>query len=162
MLRISETHDMSTTNGIPTTSTLPSAAPASSSTTGGASSNNLSLTSSDFVNLMVTQLQNQDPLNPTDPNSLMQQVSEIGQMQSTTQLQTTLSGLAQQTQIGAASNLIGKNVNGLDSGNNQVTGQVTSVQVSSSGINLQLDSGSIVPLSGVTTISPGTSTASGA
>lgn len=111
---------------------------------------------------MVTQLQNQDPLNPTDPNSLMQQVSEIGQMQSTTQLQTTLSGLAQQTQIGAASNLIGKNVNGLDSGNNQVTGQVTSVQVSSSGINLQLDSGSIVPLSGVTTISPGTSTASGA
>lgn len=103
---------------------------------------------------MITQLQNQDPLNPTDPNALMQQVSEIGQLQSTTQLQTTLSGLASQTQIGAASNLIGKQVNGIDSTNSQVSGQVMSVQVSSSGVNLQLDSGSMVPLSNVTNISP--------
>lgn len=107
---------------------------------------------------MITQLQNQDPLNPTDPNSLMQQVSEIGQMQSTTQLQTTLTGLAQQTQIGAASNLMGQQVDGIDASNNQVSGLVTSVQVSSGGVNLELDSGSIVPLSNVTAIYPGSTT----
>jgi len=144
---------MSTIGTIPTTSALSSQSSPPTST----SPSNLSLTSSDFVNLMITQLQNQDPLNPTDPNALMQQVSEIGQMQSTTQLQTTLSGLATQTQIGAASNLIGKQVNGIDSGNNKVSGQVTSVQVSSSGVNLQLDSGGLVPLSNVTNISPGSS-----
>jgi flagellar basal-body rod modification protein FlgD len=144
---------MSTIGAIPTTPTLPSALTSSLPST-SSSPSNLSLTSSDFVNLMITQLQNQDPLNPTDPNALMQQVSEIGQLQSTTQLQTTLSGLASQTQIGAASNLIGKQVNGIDSTNSQVSGQVMSVQVSSSGVNLQLDSGSMVPLSNVTNISP--------
>jgi flagellar basal-body rod modification protein FlgD len=147
---------MSTIGTNPTTPTL-SPALASSSPSTSTTPSNLSLTSSDFVNLMIKQLQNQDPLNPTDPNALMQQVSEIGQMQSTTQLQTTLSGLASQTQIGAASNLIGKQVNGIDSTNSQVSGQVMSVRVSSSGVNLQLDSGSTVPLSNVTNISPGSS-----
>jgi flagellar basal-body rod modification protein FlgD len=131
----------STSPTTPTTSQVPS---------------NLNLSASDFVQMMITQLQNQDPLNPTDSGQMMQQMSEIGQMQSTTQLQTTLSTLGTQTQIGAASNLLGKQVTGIDANNNNVSGLVASVQVNSSGVNLTLDSGSSLPLGSVATITPAT------
>ena len=129
---------------------------ATTSTAGSAagSASKLNLTSSDFVNMMIKQLQSQDPLNPTSSDQLMSQMSQIGQMQTSTQLQTTLSGLATQTQIGAASSLMGKQVTGIDGNNNNVSGVVQSLQVSSSGVTLQLDSGNALPLGNVTTVSP--------
>jgi flagellar basal-body rod modification protein FlgD len=129
--------------------------PTTGSTTGSTgASPNLSLTSSDFVNMMIKQLQSQDPLNPTSSDQLMSQMSQIGQMQTSTQLQTTLSGLATQTQIGAASSLMGKQVAGIDANNNNVSGVVQSLQVSSSGVTLQLDNGNALSLDKITTVSP--------
>ncbi len=112
----------------------------------------------DFINMMITQLEHQDPLQPTSSDQLLSQMSQIGQMQSSSQLQTTLSGLAQQNQIGAASALIGKTVQGVDSNQNSLSGIVTSVQVASTGVSLSLDNGHTLPLSGVTSISPGPAT----
>jgi flagellar basal-body rod modification protein FlgD len=112
------------------------------------------LNTTDFVNMMITQLRNQDPLNPTNTDELMSEMSQIGQLQSTSQLQTTLQGLAAQTQIGAASSLMGKLVAGLDSASNPVGGLVTAVQVTSTGVNLQLQDGSQLALNNVSTISP--------
>jgi flagellar basal-body rod modification protein FlgD len=105
------------------------------------------------MQMMITQLQNQDPLNPTNSDNLMSEMSQIGQMQSTSELQTTLQGLATQTQIGAASSLMGKQVAGLDANSNPVSGLVSSVAVTSSGVNLQLQNGSQLALSNVSTIS---------
>ena len=116
------------------------------------------LNSQDFINMMITQLEHQDPLQPTSSDQLLSQMSQIGQMQSSSQLQTTLSGLAQQNQIGAASALIGKTVQGVDSNQNSLSGIVTSVQVASTGVSLSLDNGHTLPLSGVTNISPGPAT----
>lgn len=125
----------------------------------GKSSTGLStLTPSDFINLMVTELQNQDPTKPTDSSQLLSQMSQIGQLQSSTTLQTTLTGLAQQNQIGAASALIGKSIAGLDSNSAQVNGVVSSVNVSSSGVTLELDNGKNLPLSNVTSIAPAPTT----
>lgn len=104
------------------------------------------------MQMMITQLENQDPLNPTDSNSLMSEMAQIGQMQSTSQLQTTLQGLATQTQIGAASSLMGKQVTGLDANSNPVSGVVSSVAVTSTGVNLGLANGSQLALSSVATI----------
>jgi hypothetical protein len=83
-------------------------------------------------------------------------------LQSTNSLNTTLSSLATQTQIGAASGMMGKVVQGIDSSNNTVNGTVTSVQVSTSGVNLQLDSGGMLTLSQVTSISPAQTSATAA
>lgn len=154
---ISEHEGMSTS---PVSSSSSSAASAAAAAASAASSDpDLSLSSSDFMNMMITQLQNQDPLNPTSTDDLMSEMSQIGQMQSNSQLQTTLTGLASQTQIGAASSLIGKQVTGIDANNNDVAGNVSSVQVTSSGVNLQLDSGGTLSLSNVATIGPGTTAA---
>jgi flagellar basal-body rod modification protein FlgD len=129
------------------------------STTGAAKT----LQASDFINLLVTQLQNQDPTQPMSNSELLQQVSQIGQLQSQTQLQTTLQNFALQNQIGSASNLIGKAVAGNDANNNQVGGIVTSVSVANNNVTLNLDSGQTLPMSGVTqitTINPVTGAAS--
>lgn len=133
-----------------------------------------SLTPQDFVQMMVTQLENQDPLNPTNSQDILSQMSEIGQLQSSTQLQTTLSGLALQNQIGAASSLIGKSIQGIDANNNQVSGTVTGVTISqipasqsptgvaTTSVTLNLDSGSTLPLQNVTAIAPAATAAAAA
>jgi flagellar basal-body rod modification protein FlgD len=137
-----------------TTSSVGSYAPVKDSSAQSTTSNATSqLNTNDFINMMMTQLQHQDPLNPTTSDQLMSQMSQIGQLQSTSQLQTTLTGLATQTQIGAASSLMGKQVTGLDVNSNPITGVVATVQVTSGGVNLQLKDGSTLALSNVSSIS---------
>jgi flagellar basal-body rod modification protein FlgD len=113
------------------------------------------LTPNNFIQFLITELQNQDPLDPTSSDEMLTQMSEIGQLQSSTNLDTDLTGMVQQNQVSAAASMIGKSVQGTDQNQNPVSGNVTSVQVNSSGVSLQLDSGSTVALSAVTDISSG-------
>ncbi len=62
-------------------STIPAtSAASSSSTTTTSTSSNTNLTSTQFLELLTTQLQNQNPLNPTDPNQFTQQMVEYGSL----------------------------------------------------------------------------------
>src|SRR5919112_70718 len=75
---------------------------------------NFALKTEDFIKMMITQLQNQDPLEPAKNEQLLAQMSQIGQLESSTQLQSSLKTLVMQNNIGSAGNMIGKMVNGLD------------------------------------------------
>jgi flagellar basal-body rod modification protein FlgD len=120
----------------------------------------MNLNASDFISMMVTQLQNQDPLQPTDSSQLLSQMSQIGQLQSSTQLQTTLSSLMLQSQLTSAGGLIGKSVQGMDAKGNAIKGVVNSVSVKSDGIYLKLDTTQELSMSQVTQInSPAGATA---
>lgn len=66
----------------------------------------------DFFRVLVAQLQQQDPLKPADNQALLQQMSMIRQLQSSTELQQTLSSLAAQQRMGTTASLIGKYVIG--------------------------------------------------
>ncbi len=83
----------------------------------------------DFLKLMLTELQNQDPLNPTDNAALLQQVGQLRSISSNDQLVTTLKGFSNTQELTTASSLIGKTVKGLDIGAKDVSGEVTSVSV---------------------------------
>ena len=133
--------------------TLPaqSAGPASASQI---KSKKLELKTEDFIKMMITQLQNQDPLEPAKNQELLAQMSQIGQLQSSTTLQESLQGMVLQNQIGSASTLIGKTVQGLDAADDPVTGLVNSVKVGSDGVSLELDNGKTLLLSRVTQIAP--------
>src|ERR1700735_4797824 len=123
-----------------TTPPLSPILPASTSTTAGTTTTpNLNLTPTDFLNMMVTQLQNQDPLNPTSSSDLLAQMSQIGQLQASTTLQSSLTSFGLQTSIGTASSMIGKSVQGLDVNSNPISGVVTSVQVQNGNVALGLD-----------------------
>ena len=129
----------------------------SSGSTAGAS-NPYNLSPENFIQLMVTQLKNQDPTQPTSNQDLLAQMSQIGQLESSTELQSTMKNVTLQTQVGSASSLIGKTVDGVDSGNNKVTGVVKSVSVAGGNVSLNLDTGNSLALTGLSSI---TSTASG-
>jgi flagellar basal-body rod modification protein FlgD len=133
-----------------------SGASKASGTTGGTSTlkKNFDLKAEDFIKMMITQLQNQDPMEPAKNDQLLAQMSQIGQLQSATSLQDSLKGLVTQNQIGAAAGLIGKTVQGLDENDDPVTGTVTSVSVGKDSVDLELDNGTKLPLTRVTTIAP--------
>jgi flagellar basal-body rod modification protein FlgD len=119
----------------------------------------LNLQAQDFIKMMITQLQNQDPMDPAKNQDLLAQMSQIGQLQSSTQLQDSLKGLVLQNNIGSAGNLIGKSVQGLDDNDKPVSGLVNSVRVQQDQVYLELDNGNSLSMTRVTSIAPATAAA---
>jgi flagellar basal-body rod modification protein FlgD len=142
-------------------SAIGTAASGSSSTSSTTPNPNASLTANDFIQFMVTELQNQDPLDPTDSDEMLSQMTDIGQLESSTDLQNSLTTMVTQNQIASAANMIGMNIQGTDANSNQVSGTVSSVQVSTSGVNLIMSTGDTVPLNNVTSITSGSGSSSG-
>ncbi|MBB3225613.1 flagellar basal-body rod modification protein FlgD [Luteibacter sp. Sphag1AF] len=86
----------------------------SSTGTSGTSKNAVSeqsLSQSDFLKLMVTQMTNQDPTKPMDSTQMVSQMAQFSQVAATTQLQTSFDSLASNLtgdQFVRASSLIGQ------------------------------------------------------
>jgi len=110
------------------------------------------LDTSEFIKILTEELKNQDPLNPQDTSALLEQINSLRNIESESALQESLKGLVEQNQVAAASNLIGKLVQGIDNGNRQTDGLVTSVRVTSEGVFLELDNGRTMPMDNVTSI----------
>ena len=115
-------------------------------------SSKMALKTEDFIKMMITQLQNQDPLEPAKNQELLAQMSQIGQLQSSTALTESLQGLVLQNNLGAAGNLIGKTIQGLDETGESIGGIVNSVRVEQDKVYLELDSGKKLELTRVTSI----------
>ena len=141
------------------TSTIPVTSSGTSSSSSTHTLKSKDLTSGDFINMMVTQLKNQDPLQPTDSSQLLSQMSQIGQLQASTSLQTTLSQIMMQSQLTSAGNLIGKHVTGMDAQGNPIKGNVNSVKMKSDGVYVELDTSQELSLSQVSSIDGAASTA---
>ncbi|MBU6175687.1 MAG: flagellar biosynthesis protein FlgD [Planctomycetes bacterium] len=107
----------------------PTTAP-KSSTANSANGNGLNdVDTSQFLNLMITELQNQDPLNPTDNAALLEQVGQLRSISSNDRLVSTLTSFSNTQELTTASSLIGKKVTGLDVKGDEVKGEVSSVSV---------------------------------
>ena len=108
------------------------------------------LKSEDFFGLLIAQLQNQDPMKPTDNQQLLQQMSMIRQMEQSTNLNKSLDALAGEQRFGATAGLIGQYVAGhlTDSAGEEVTvqGLVLGVTFERDGSAvLQLHNGKSLP-----------------
>jgi flagellar basal-body rod modification protein FlgD len=77
-----------------------------------------------FITLMVTELQNQDPLNPMDNAQLLDQLANMQSITSTKKLTETLDAVMLGQNLSNAGGLIGKIVNGLTDKGDEVTGLV--------------------------------------
>jgi flagellar basal-body rod modification protein FlgD len=82
-----------------------------------------------FLKIMITELTNQDPLNPMDNTQLVQQIGEIRQISATTQLSDTLNNVQSGQSLTTASSLIGKHVTALTDDQQNVTGVVDKVTI---------------------------------
>lgn len=82
-----------------------------------------------FLKLLVTELQNQDPMEPTDSSKILDQLSSIRSIQSNDKLSDTLSSVTTGQSLSTASSLIGKTISGLNSDGDKVSGTVDRVEV---------------------------------
>jgi len=110
------------------------------------------LDSSEFIQVMISELQNQDPFQPQDSSKLLEQMSSLRNIESQMTLQDQLQNLVQQNQVASAGNLIGKLVQGLSADGENVQGLVNSVRVTDDGVFLELDTGRSLKMSQVTAI----------
>ena len=85
--------------------------------------------SEEFLKVLITELQNQDPLNPSDSTKVLEQLSSIRNIESQTQLQSQLESLVSQNSVSSASRMIGQYVVGKDEDFNDVSGIVESMRI---------------------------------
>ena len=83
----------------------------------------------DFLKLMISELQNQDPLNPLDNSQMLQQISQIREIGATDKLNSTLNSVLLGQNVVSATALMGKHVKALDDTGGQVAGQVDRITI---------------------------------
>ncbi len=111
------------------------AAQQTTATASQSSSNYNELDIDDFLKLLISELQNQDPLDPMDNSEMVQQIGQIREIGATDQLTKTLSSLSSSQELVTASSLIGKTVEGLAEDSSAVDGIVDRITVETSDEN---------------------------
>lgn len=110
------------------------------------------LSSEDFIRIIFTELQNQDPLNPSDTSALLEQLNSIRSIESDIQLSAKLDSLVTENQLSTAGTLIGKFIGGLTDDSQRVAGYVVSVIRQDDDIYCELDNHYFVNVGSVETI----------
>lgn len=100
------------------------------------------LSSGQFLQIIFTELQNQDPLEPQDTGAMLDQLSTLRTIESDTQMVESLENLVSQNEFAAASQLIGSLVSGVTLDNQRTADLVISVSQTSQGPVLNLFDGS--------------------
>ncbi len=104
------------------------------------------MSSEDFFALLVSELKNQDPLEPSKTSDMISQVSQIRSIEQSHQLSETLEQLTLQQRTAGASELLGKYVEATrtayDGTTTEISGIVTGIRFAGNGTAiLELDSG---------------------
>jgi len=100
------------------------------------------LSSAEFLQIIFTELQNQDPLEPQDSQAMLNQLSSLRSIESDTKMVDSLQSLVAQNEFAAASQLIGSLVSGITLDNQRTADMVISVSQTSEGPVLNLFGGS--------------------
>lgn len=103
------------------------------------------LSSEDFVKIMFTELQNQDPTEPQDTSKLMEQLNSLRNIESNMQLMDEIGDLVGQNQFSSAANLVGKLVVGKDEQLQTIQGKVIAASIENDDIVLTLETGERMP-----------------
>ncbi len=130
--------------------TGPTSVPVSSS---AAPSPKSTLTTQDFLQLLSTQLQNQDPLQPMDDTAYLAEMAQFTSLQQMNTLSSTVAVMSSSQQQLAAVSYIGANVTMNNGKNGTVSGTVTSVDTSGSTPQLQVN-GTYYPLTSLLSVAP--------
>lgn len=130
-----------------------------SATSGSSSATQPLLDPQAFLQLLVAQLKYQDPSNPVDTSTFMNQTAMLSQVQTMNSMSTTLTALVNAEQAQSATAMIGKQVTYTDANGASQSGLVTAASLKPTGAELTVD-GASVSLASVTEVisAPTTST----
>jgi len=104
-----------------------------------------SLGESDFLQLLVAQLQYQDPMNPTDDQSFIQEQAQFSTVEGITNMESTLTASSTAQQMSAAVNLIGANVQYTASDGSTQSGTVSAASNTGGAITVQVGTDNVDP-----------------
>src|SRR3954467_7248288 len=93
-----------------------------------------------FLKLMITELQQQDPLNPLDNKDMLNQIAQIRAVGASDQLTKTLSSVLLGQNISSATNLLGADVSALTDNGTAITGVVNRVAIDKGVPKLHIES----------------------
>ncbi|MEM9826298.1 MAG: flagellar hook capping FlgD N-terminal domain-containing protein [Planctomycetota bacterium] len=88
-----------------------------------------------FLQLLISELQNQDPLNPMENSEMVAQIGQIREIGATDALTKTLTNLSDSQELVTASGLIGKEVDGINDSGSSVRGVVDRITVDTDSEN---------------------------
>lgn len=105
----------------------------------------------DFLKLMLTQLQQQDPLDPMDNQEMVAQMAQFSSLEQMSNLNESFENSAANTLFMDSTRLLGKNIHILDPGADPSSGElmiskVQSVSFSENGPVLSLENGTLTTL----------------
>ena len=101
-----------------------------------------------FLKMLIAQMKNQDPTNPTDPTQFVSQLASFSSVEQAIQTNTKLDSLLVTSQINQAEAAIGRVITSADG---KSSGTVAAVTVTSTGTVAITDTGTSIPItSGVT------------
>lgn len=125
----------------PVTSTNSAATGSSANNTTGT---NGTLDYNEFLQLLVAQLKHQDPTNPADPTQFVSQLASFSGVEQQVNTNSKLDSLLTETAISQAGSLVGRTISSSDGA---TSGQVVSVQITSTGPQATLSNGQTISLS---------------
>ncbi|WP_045506172.1 flagellar hook assembly protein FlgD [Bacillus amyloliquefaciens] len=130
------------------------AAGASSTKSTAAVNSSTNLGKDEFLKILMTQVQNQDPLNPVDDKEFISQMATFSSLEQMMNLNTTMTKYVEnQDPFTMYVNWIGKNVTFSDSDGKDQTSLVNSVKHSNGNYVLVLENGKEVSPWNVTAVS---------
>ncbi len=148
-----------TTVASTTSSTTSSASSTTSAATTASTAAAATLNFNSFLQLMIAEMQNQDPTNPTDPSQYLAQISQMSSVQQGILTNTKLDSMLTQSSLTQAEGAIGKVATSADG---SVTGTVQSVSLGSDGsVTASLSTGQTLTLDNTVTIGSATTNTTG-
>jgi flagellar basal-body rod modification protein FlgD len=119
-------------------------------TTGTKTSGSKTLDYNAFLQLLVAQLQNQDPTNPSDPTQFVSQLASFSAVEQQVNTNAKLDALLTQSALSEGANYLGRTVTSAD---RSISGKVASVQYASGTLTATLTNGHTVVLDSGVSIS---------
>jgi flagellar basal-body rod modification protein FlgD len=129
------------------TSTAAATTAASAAKTTAASA---TLNYNEFLQLLMTEMKNQDPTQPMDPAAQLSQLASFSAVEQQVQTNATLTTLLNTSGLAQAESAVGRTVTSADG---SVSGVISSVTINSSGSTATLTNGKTVTLGSGVTIS---------
>ncbi len=109
--------------------------------TGASQSGFSGLSSDDFMKIVLEELGQQDPLEPSDTGALLDQLASIRAIQADVDLESSLKSLVSQNELASATGMIGRVVSGVSETAQRTADVVISVSKTGDGPILNLANG---------------------
>ena len=106
-----------------------------------------------FLQLLIAEMKNQDPTNPTDTSQYMSQFAQMSSVEQAMQTNSKLDALLSSSALSQADGLIGRTATFTDSTGATITGKIKSVSINSDGSIATLENGTRVMVGAGLTLS---------